>query len=67
MKAGGALFYGVMMEDGRDRIIRFLAKFVADVLQKGVVEGKKPKIVWEDEPIETEWHEHSKNNYRDRK
>jgi len=52
------------MEDGRDRIIRFLAKFIADVLQKGVVEGKRPKIVWENEDdpaVEVEWHERKTN------
>lgn len=50
-----------MAEDGRERIIKFLAKIVADILQKGVVEGKRPRIVWEEEPIEVccEWTENS--------
>lgn len=53
-----------MQEDGRDRIIRFLAGLIADILQKGVVEGKRPKIIWEQQPIEAEYHERSESSDR---
>ena len=63
VKAVGGLFFTshevTMTEDNRDKIIRFLASLIADILQKGVVEGKRPKIVWEQGPIEVDWHEQS--------
>jgi len=43
--------------ENRDKIIKFLARFVAELLQKGVVEGKRPKIVWEENSVEVKWDE----------
>lgn len=41
--------------ENRDKVIKFLARFVAEVLQKGIVEGRRPKIVWEDTSVEVKW------------
>lgn len=43
--------------ENRDKFIKFLARFVAELLQKGVVEGKRPKIVWEEHSVEVKWDE----------
>lgn len=47
--------------DNRNKLIKLLAKVVAEMLQKGIVEERRPQIVWTHESIGVKWSDPSNN------